>query len=515
MGPAYLSYIALVILFAVVAPSVRRNSWMRRRGLRSLPGPWGLLFIGNLFDINIAAPWLTYTAWGKRYGGIVHCRFLGDDFVIINDVKIVHELLEQRSAIYADRPSVSFVESFGVGYNTALTPYGNKWRLHRKLFNIAFNKQVSMAYKPMQIQKAHQVLQSLIASPQDYAKHIQTFSGSVVAAIIYGYDTIPGDDPFVSKAIHIGEIVLDVVTAERVALFSAFPILSYIPSWLPGGRYKQWAGKIRTLAREVKDEPVNYVKQRMTSGSASKSLVNDLLSTDIGRDVGSDYDEIVKEVAASAFWAGQDPTFATVLVFILAMTLYPDVQAKAQEEIDRIVGQDCLPDFSDRVNLPYVEAIFLETLRWHPIGPLGFPHVMTSDDVYNGMYIPEGSTVLINVWAMTRDEARYPDPTAFIPERHLNADGKIAEDFLVPIFGAGRRICPGRYVAEQSIWAIVVSILATLHISKAKNELGNEIDVSPEFTPGIVSHPKPFPCSIVPRSSKVEQLIRMNNALDE
>jgi len=95
------------------------------------------------------------------------------------------------------------------------------------------------------------------------------------------------------------------------------------------------------------------------------------------------------------------------------------------------------------------------------------------------------------------------------------------------------RICPGRYVAEQSIWAIVVSILATLHISKAKNELGNEIDVSPEFTPGIVScvfytvrfspgsltkckrHPKPFPCSIVPRSSKVEQLIRMNNSLDE
>ena len=56
---------------------------------------------------------------------------------------------------------------------------------------------------------------------------------------------------------------------------------------------------------------------------------------------------------------------------MLAMTLYPEVQARAQEEIDRVVGHDRLPDFSDRDNLPYVEAILMETLRWHPITPLG------------------------------------------------------------------------------------------------------------------------------------------------
>jgi len=71
-----------------------------------------------------------------------------------------------------------------------------------------------------------------------------------------------------------------------------------------------------------------------------------------------------------------------VLVFILAMTLYPDVQAKAQEEIDRIVGHDYLPDFSNRVNLPYVEAVFLETLRWHPIGPLGEYHPRFGEEHY-------------------------------------------------------------------------------------------------------------------------------------
>ena len=53
------------------------------------------------------------------------------------------------------------------------------------------------------------------------------------------------------------------------------------------------------------------------------------------------------------------------------MAMHPDVQRKAQAEIDAVVGQDRLPDFSDRAKLPYVNAIIEETLRWHSITPLG------------------------------------------------------------------------------------------------------------------------------------------------
>lgn len=64
-------------------------------------------------------------------------------------------------------------------------------------------------------------------------------------------------------------------------------------------------------------------------------------------------------------------TTSALGVFMLAMILYPEVQAKAQEEIDRVVGHDRLPDFCDRDDLPYVEAILMETLRWYPVVPLG------------------------------------------------------------------------------------------------------------------------------------------------
>lgn len=109
---------------------------------------------------------------------------------------------------------------------------------------------------------------------------------------------------------------------------------------------------------------------------------------------------------------------SAVQSFFLAMTLYPEVQRKAQEEIDRVVGSDRLPAFADRKNLPYINALLAEVLRWIPIGPLGMthtildiisqttgsstslalPHRSIQDDWYNGYYIPKGSNLIPNIW---------------------------------------------------------------------------------------------------------------------
>jgi hypothetical protein len=95
-----------------------------------------------------------------------------------------------------------------------------------------------------------------------------------------------------------------------------------------------------------------------------------------------------------------------LLVFLLAMVLHPEVQTKAQADIDRVIGKDRLPDFDDRPALPYLDAILRETLRWHPAVPLGpctmtyfllhlmafsgTPHATTTSDFYKGFFIPKG-----------------------------------------------------------------------------------------------------------------------------
>ena len=79
------------------------------------------------------------------------------------------------------------------------------------------------------------------------------------------------------------------------------------------------------------------------------------------------------------------------------MALNPHVVRKAQTELDKVVGDERLPDFSDRENLPYISAIVKEVLRWGCPGPIGIPKRVTQDDRYKGYFIPAGATVAENI----------------------------------------------------------------------------------------------------------------------
>lgn len=82
------------------------------------------------------------------------------------------------------------------------------------------------------------------------------------------------------------------------------------------------------------------------------------------------------------------------MAFLLAMAMYPSVQKKAQGELDRVVGAHRLPQYEDMENLPFVCAIIMETLRWMPVLPIGVPHAVIDEDVYNGYRIPKGCLII-------------------------------------------------------------------------------------------------------------------------
>jgi hypothetical protein len=91
-------------------------------------------------------------------------------------------------------------------------------------------------------------------------------------------------------------------------------------------------------------------------------------------------------------------TVAALVTFILAMLLHPESQAKARAEIDAAVGRDRVPTFADRPNLPYVDALLMEALRWQPVTPQGIPHAAEQDVLYNGYCIPKGAILICNAW---------------------------------------------------------------------------------------------------------------------
>ncbi|KAJ7080673.1 cytochrome P450, partial [Mycena epipterygia] len=146
-----------------------------------------------------------------------------------------------------------------------------------------------------------------------------------------------------------------------------------------------------------------------------------------------------------------------------------------------------------------------EVLRWKNVTPFAVPHVLVTDDEYRGYRLPMGSIVIGNTWAILHDEAMYPDPYAFKPERFL-VDGKLNPAAKYPDSAFG--LCPGRHMATSSIWITVASILATFNIGKAVDDEGHVIEPSYEYVSGVISTPLPFKCSITPRSPEVVALIQ-------
>ncbi|KAG1750816.1 cytochrome P450 [Suillus lakei] len=457
-------------------------------GLPLPPGPKPLPVVGNVLGLKVDEPWVTYTQWGATYGELVYSRLLNQEIILINTEKVARDLLERRSNNYSDRPGILCLTNdfFGWSFNSVMIKYNDRWRLHRRLFHQAFRAEAAFTYQPMQLRKARELLNNLLEAPVNWRAHFQTHSASIIMSVVYGYETAPRDDPIISIVERAVNLAVSSIKPEVAAFLGAFPFLQHIPSWFPGASFKRTAALSTKYAEDMIEAPFQYVEKNMASGSASPSMVADSLRRAEDENVSETYVKAIKESAVTAFAAASETTSSTLLIFILAMLQNPEVQARAQAEIDSVVES----------SLPYVEAVLREVLR---LAPRCIPHATTNDDVYNGYFIPQGATIITNTWAITRNEAKYPNPEEFRPERFFSADGELNNDTVSFAFGAGRRICVGRYIADASIWSAMVSILAIFDIKKCKDAQGNNINVNPKFTAGITSHPLPFPCLVVPR----------------
>ena len=179
--------------------------------------------------------------------------------------------------------------------------------------------------------------------------------------------------------------------------------------------------------------------------------------------------------------AGAETTYTAMSWFVLAMITNPEIQKRAQAELDAVVGRTRIPAFSDASSLPYVHATVKEVLRWRPPLPLSIPHCTTEDDWYDGMFIPKGTICLPNLWLCHHDQALYGDDAAmFNPGRFLDANGKIvtgppeARDDGHSTYGFGRRACPGKHVANDSLFIFIATVLWASTFERAHGRDGKE-----------------------------------------
>lgn len=511
MASQMLFWIAAVAFAAYLCTSLARSRFSNPNNLPLPPGPPGEPIIGHLRVVPVDNPEFAYAKWSQQYNSdVIHVSILGQPIIVLNSVSAAIELLDKRGANYRDRPRFVLFEVMGWQATLTFLRWGPRFKMHRKVLQRAFAPTSCVKYRGLQEREARILLRGILNHPSDWETILRRFATAIVLGIGFGVQVNSDDDPYIKIATD-ASYALGHGGAPAGTPVDFFPVLKYVPDFIARCRSLKFARKWKWAIRAIHDVPFAAVHDEFRKGRAQPSFLSTLLEQSATRadsDVNFFTVEDIKGAAGAVFAAGQDTTWSTLVVFILNMVLHPEIQGRAQRELDEVVGPGRLPTFVDRSRLTYIDYIVQETLRWGPVSPIGVPHRSLKDDEYEGMFIPKGSFVYANARAMTHDERIYSNPEEFNPDRVIpKSAGGLGEPFPVGQFGFGRRVCVGRHLAEASVWIVVATMLATLSINKAVGDDGNEIVPDVELTSGLTSHPKPFKCRIIARSEDARELI--------
>ncbi|KUI65817.1 O-methylsterigmatocystin oxidoreductase [Cytospora mali] len=518
-----------VVAFVVVLVQV---SGIGSRPKGYPPGPPTLPIIGNLHQIPKSRVHVQFKKWADQYGPI-YSLILGTQVMIVlsSDVA-VKDLLDKRSAIYSSRPDMFLGQTIASGgLRLTLMPYGDTWRMMRRCIHSVLNIRTAKSYIPYQDLENKQMLAELLEQPDAFINHLQRYTDSLTTQMVFGFRTVDKDEEHVKEMFQNFSNFNEVFSSISAGLLDVFPILRHLPDFI-------FPSKERARQSHIREKKFYLngwmkTKQQVRDGTAKPCACVGLMKI---QDLNNFDDDLAGYTSGVLHEGGSDTSAATLTSFIRAMILYPEVQLRAREELDRVCG-DRLPSMDDEENLPYTRACVKEVLRCYPIVPTGVPHAVVKDDVYQGYHIPKGASVLLNIWTINRDPSRYKNPHVYDPTHFLGDTTTAAESAMSPdvskrdhfTFGAGRRVCPGMHVADRTLFMTISSLLWGFEFSKAKRlttgvdgrEVWEEVTPDPDaMVDGILAHPVPFPARITPRSERHAEIIRTawddcQEALDE
>jgi len=185
------------------------------------------------------------------------------------------------------------------------------------------------------------------------------------------------------------------------------------------------------------------------------------------------------------FAAGTDTNAITVEWTMAELLRHPAVMSKVRDELREALGSKLHPDESDVDRLPYLRAVVMESMLLHPPSPMLMPHLAMADGAeVGGFTVPSGTKVIVNLWAVMRDPALWPEPEAFVPERFVGAGGadfrgKDRLEFMP--FGGGRRACPGTPIATRVVPLLLASMLHAFEWRLPEGMQPGDVDVRDRF----------------------------------
>ncbi|KAM9237232.1 cytochrome P450 2U1 [Dugong dugon] len=470
-------------------------SWLRRhraRGIPPGPTPWPL--VGN-FGYVLLPPFLRRQSWRYRQAratgmepgalspqmllaqlsrvyGNIFSFFIGHyQVVVLNDFHSVREALVQQAEIFSDRPQVPLISIVTKEKGIVFAHYGPVWRQQRKfshstLRHFGLGK---LSLEPKIIEEFRYVKEEMQKHGEDPFSPfpiINNAISNIICSLCFGQRFDYTNSEF-KKMLHFMSRGLEICLNSQVLLVNICSWLYY----LPFGPFKE--------LRQIEKDITSFLKKIIKDHRESLDEENPqdfidmyLLQVEEERKNNSNSsfnEDYLFYIIGDLFVAGTDTTTNSLLWCLLYMSVYPDVQERVHEEVERVIGPNRAPSLTDKVQMPYTEATIMEVQRLTVVVPLAIPHMTSGKTVLQGYTIPKGTMVIPNLWSVHRDPAIWEKPDDFYPSRFLDDQGQlIKKETFIP-FGIGKRVCMGEQLAKMELFLMFVSLMQSFTFSLPKD----------------------------------------------
>ncbi|NXN08533.1 CP1A4 protein, partial [Indicator maculatus] len=461
------------------------------KGLKSPPGPRGYPILGNVLELRKDTH-LALSKLSQKYGDVMGIRIGTRPVVVLSGLDTIKQALVKQGEDFMGRPDLHSFKYISNGHSLAFSPdSGEVWRARRKLAQNAL-KTFSITSSPTSssiclleehVTKEAEYLVTKFLQVMDEKKSLEPYQylvvsvANVICAMCFGkrYDHT---DQELFNIVNLNNEFGEVAASGHPADF--IPLLQYLPSRTMQ-LFKDVNRRFNLFVKKIVQEHyATFDKEHIRD--ITDSLIEHCQEKSSGEDTRVPIsNEKIIDIVYDLFGAGFDTVTTALAWSLMYVALYPDIQKKIQEELDQTIGQERRPRLSDRGRLPYTEAFILEMFRHSSFLPFTIPHSTTKATVLNGYYIPKDTCVFVNQWQVNHDEKLWRDPSAFDPQRFLNASGteiNRTESDKVLAFGLGKRRCIGETIGRWEVFLFLAIMLQQLEFSLVP---GEKVDVTPQY----------------------------------
>ncbi|KAL6616733.1 hypothetical protein ACP70R_039003 [Stipagrostis hirtigluma subsp. patula] len=488
----------LYVLVVTVLVTIKRKASARHDGGLNLPpGPWTLPVIGSMYCLFGALPHHAMQRLARRYGPVVLLRLGHVRTLVVSSAEAAREVMKTHDAALANRPMYVTMDIFTYGgQSISFAPYGSKhWKeLRRLCATELLGPRRILSFRPVREEEAASFARSVAASPTaplvNVSDRVRLLMNDIIARAIVG-DRCPQREAFLEE---MEKVVKLLAGFNLVDLFPASRLARVLGGWsLRAAR--QSHARIQAITDAMIQDHVRAMESTVAVAGAGATDGEDLLDIllRLQKDGGLETTlstETIRAMLFELFSAGSETTATTITWAMSELMRNPRAMGRAQSEIRQVLqGKAKVKEEDIEGRLHYLQMVIKETLRLHPPVPLLLPRLCAGSEPCKimGYDIPPGSTVIVNAWAIGRDEKNWTDAKEFRPERF--EDGVVdfnGADFRFLPGGAGRRMCPGLMFAVSNIELTLTNLLYHFNWKLPNGANSLELDMTESY--GITSH---------------------------